>query len=255
MKQFKIKIYLAGFTATLLSLASCTKKVDSRLITNSDFSNSSQVKIYVATVNAVRNYVYVDGKPINGAALTSGSVFPSSGIYATSISSGLRAFLVRDTLAAATQLPYSFSENMQAARNHSIFLYDTINSPKQKTVVDDYTIPADTTARIRFAHFTYSPVAVPNVDIYSKRRGANIFSNVPLTDVTSYVPIASGLPDTLIVRVAGSGTDLTNNPGPVPVQVIFTPTAKRSYTLLFRGGYRATTTSNATVRTLSVYAQ
>ncbi len=138
-------------------------------------------------------------------------------------------------------------------------MYDTITSPKQKTVATNIEVPTDTTARIRFAHFPYSPTEIPAVDIFSVKRNANIFTNVALTEVTGFVPIASGVTDTFYIRPTGSGTNLQNfNPSPAPgawtnIQAVLTPTIKRGYTLIFRGGYRATTTTNATVRSLSVF--
>ncbi|MBI3139475.1 MAG: DUF4397 domain-containing protein [Sphingobacteriales bacterium] len=253
-----IKKYAAGMAGLFFSgamLVSCTKSFDEKVSQSTDFSGSTVVQVYVATVNASRNYVYIDSKPVNGASLISGSVFPATGL-GFQVPGGLRSFLVRDTLTTTTQKPLSFANNMQAGKSYTIFTYDTITNPLQKTVETNIVVPDDTTARIRFAHFPYSPLPVPAVDIYSKNRGANIFTNVDLTSVTEFIPYESGVSDSLFVRVAGSGVNLQNwSPAPaskyVDVAIAITPTAKRSYTVVFRGGYRATTTNNATVRTLS----
>jgi hypothetical protein len=256
-----LKAYISGMAILLFSgsiMVSCTKSFDEKTAQQQDFTNSSIMQVYVATVNASRNFMWVDSRQINGASLTTGSVFPTTG-YGFEVGGGLRNFLVRDTLSTSTQLPYSFAENLQAGKNYTLFMYDTITSPKQKTVITNIEVPTDTTARIRFAHFPYSPTAIPAVDIFSVKRNANIFTNVSLTEVTGFIPIASGVTDTFYVRPAGTGTNLQNfNPSPAPgaltnIQAILTPTIRRSYTLIFRGGYRATATTNTTVRSLSVF--
>lgn len=259
-----IKIYAFGII-TLLSVVlviSCTKDFDSKTVLQKDFSNSTLAQVYVATVNASRNYVFVDGNPVTGALLSSGSLFPSSG-YAFNVNSGVRNFVVLDTLTATTQVPLSFAENMQVSRNHTIFLYDTISTPKQKTVTTDIVIPSDNSARLRFANFPYSPVDIPMIDIYSARLKANIFSNLSVTDVTNFLVVPSNITDTFYVRLSGTTVNLQNFVPPTPpatvgsfseIRSIATFTAKRSYTLVFRGGFRATATTNSTVRTLSLFA-
>lgn len=241
-------------------LQSCAKKVDSTLTLQNDFSNKSIVQIYMAMVNASRNYVYVDTKPVNGSSLISGSVFPASGLgFAAPV--GFSAFLVRDTLSTTTQVPLTFAENLAANKNYTVFVYDTINSPKQKTVEATIENPTDTTARLRFANFIYHPMTPPAaVDIFSVKRNSNIFTNVQVTDVTAFIPFASAVNDTFYIRLTGTGVNLQNwRPTPAPgafVDILATlnATAKRSYTLVFRGGYRASVTTNSTVRTLSVFS-
>jgi len=207
----------------------------------SDLYNVFQKQVFMAMVNATRNYVYVDGNPITGSLMSSGSIFPSgTGTYASAITTGVRAFLVKDTLSATTQVPLSFSENMMPGKNYTIFVYNDITSPKQKTVLTDIVIPSDTTARIRFANFIYHTVAVPAIDIFSFNRNANIFTNVAVSDVTGFIPYPSGLtsptnPDTLYVRETGTLVNIFKVP--------LTLTQKRSYTFVYRGihaGTRAT---------------
>lgn len=240
-------IYKKGlvFLLTGLALAACTKRQTLTIPTTGDFGTTSMVQVYQATVNATRNYVYVDAFPITGATLASGSVFPSgNGTIAANIQPGVRAFLVRDTLAAATQVPLSFVTDLTPGSNYTIFLYDTINSPKQKTVQTNIVIPADTTARIRFANFVFSATQVPAVDIYSKRRNVNLFTNIPTTEVTNFIPVPSAFNDTFYVRETGTTNLLATLNG-------LNPTRKRSYTLVFRGRYQSTT--GGVVRTLSSF--
>jgi hypothetical protein len=265
-----IRIYALG-VITLFSVGmiiSCTKSFDEKTVQQTNFNSSTLAQVYVATVNAARNYVYVDTKPVTGALLVTGSVFPSSGSgYAFNVASGVRAFLIRDTLGTSTQVPLSFAENMQVGRNHTIFTYDTITAPKQKTVISDIVLPSGstTTSRLRFANFVYSPFAIPAFDIYSTRTRTTIFTNVQVTDVTNFISYPAGVADTFLIRPTGTTTNLQNftpaSPPTVPaivysdLRAILTPTAGRSYTLIFRGGYRVTSTAAtaATVRTLTSF--
>ncbi len=243
-----------------LVLQSCEKNIETVYTQKTDFTNSATAQVYIATVNASRNHVYVDGSQVSGAILSSGSLFPAVA-PGFNVSAGIKTFLVRDTLGATTQIPLSFAENMQFGKSYTVFMYDTITTPKQKTVQTDIAIPSDTTARLRFANFVYNPTALPYAfDIFSKKRGTNIFTNVQLTDVTAFIPYASAINDTFYIRATGTTTNLQNfNPTPAPgafvdIQATLNPTARRSYTLVFRGGFRASTTTNSTVRTLSVFA-
>jgi len=233
-----IKQYSLGIGMLLLTgivLVSCTKSFDEKTVQQRDLTANSIVQVYVATVGASRNYVYVDGKPLNGAALSSGSVFPTTG-YGSMVPAGLRAFLLRDTLSTTTQVPLSFANVMSGSKNYTVFAYDTITAVKQKTVETTITIPSDSTCRVRFAHFAYSPILMPNVDIYSFRRMANVFTNVNPTDVSGFIPFESRLTDTLQVRETGTTNVLAQLNG-------FFGTEKRSYTLIYRGSHRGAATA------------
>ena len=236
-----IKIYLCGiaglFTAAVLVI-SCTKSFDEKTVLQTNFNNSTLTQVFIATVNASRNYVYVDGKAVSGTAMTSGGLFPS-GAYAFSAPGGLRSFVVRDTLSTSTQVPLAFAENMQVGKNYTVFMYDTITTPKQKTVLTNIVIPADTSSRLRFANFIYNPSDVPAIDVYSFNRGTNVFTNVPVTGVTDFIPYPSGLTtDTLYIRETGTTANI------VKVAIIGGLTQKRSYTVVYRGSHRGTRTAS-----------
>ncbi len=243
----KIKNYGAALTVmvTMMFLFACSKKTDNKFAVETNFNNTSLIQVFIATVNATRNHLYVDNNQLTGATMGTGSLFPSAA-YASSVSPGLRAFLVRDTLSATTQVPLSFAENMQVGKSYTIFLYDTITTPKQKTVPTNIIIPADTSCRIRFANFIYNPVAVPAIDIFSYRKNVNIATNLAVTDVTNFIAYPSGLaappglttpltPDTLYIRETGSTVNIIKFP--------VTLTLKRSYTLVYRGSHRGTRTA------------
>ena len=269
MRTTLIKITAFGSLVFLLGLQSCKKETDPKYTEQTSFNNSSVVQLYMAMQNASRNYLHVDNKPVNGASIVTGAVFPAV-TPGFAVEGGFRAFLLRDTLTAATQLPLSFAENMQVNKRYTIFVYDTISAPKQKTVETNIVVPSDNSARLRFANFVYSPTAIPAVDIFSKKQNATIFTNVQISEATNFISIPSGITDTFYIRSTGTGTNLQNyrqcNPTSfVDIIAILTPQAKRSYTLVFRGGYRAsnvftscpssgTPPSNPSIRQLSVFA-
>lgn len=267
MKVTTILQTCSAVIASALLAVSCVKETGKEVaLEQYDYSNKAFVQVYNGTLTSTRNYIYVDGTPVNGASLNYGATFPSTPSN-FAITSGLRAFLIRDTSSTIlVQPPMSFGENFQANANYTIFMYDTVNAVKQKTVTNSIVIPSDTTSRIRFANFAYSPFTIPAVDIFSVKLNANVFSNVSTTEVTGYIPYASSSKtvenDTLYVRIAGSGTNLMNRTvagtPPVttlsPVQLIVAPVRLRSYTLIFRGGYRTDLNGAATVRTLSLFS-
>lgn len=233
MKRFNIFSACAGLAVIVVSQFSCTKTNFERVAnTNTDFNNKAQVQVYNATINTQRTFVYSDGKKLNGAALiytqttATNAAHTGSGITFL-LDPGLHAFTIRDTLGTSTQTKLNFSENLDANKFYTIFMYDTMNAVKQKTVLTELVTPADSTARVRFANFVYSKALPPTVDIFSKRRNENVFSNIPYTTVTDFIPYATGVSDSLIVRTAGTMIALDT--------ATFTFTPKRSYTLVFRG--------------------
>jgi hypothetical protein len=234
-----VKIYAIGIISLLTGVLviSCTKTFDEKTIQQTNFNASSVAQIFVATVGASRNYVYVDAKPVTGALMTSGSLFPSAG-YGFSLDPGIKNFVVRDTLSTTTQVPISFAENMQAGKHHTVFMYDTITSPKQKTVVDNIVVPADTSIRLRFANFIYNPNTPVPVDVYSFNRATNLFTNVPVTGVTEFIPYPSMLAvDTFYIRETGTLNQLYK------LTILGGYTPKRNYTFIYRGSDRGTRTS------------
>ena len=217
-------------------LTGCKKEMKIYLPENTDLNGKAFVKVYNATLNATRNYVYIDNTPITGAGLAYGGLFPSVSYYAA-IDPGNKAVNIRDTLVTSTQKPVTFNSTFEAGMNYTIFTYDTLTATKQLVVKDNIKVPTDTTARIRFANLIYSRVAVPNVDIYSVKQKANVFTNVSPASVTDFVPMASDVSDTLIVRSTGTTTALTQ------LNAIL-PREKRHYTVVFRGVYQLTSGTN-----------
>lgn len=260
MKLTKIIINCGVVISASFFVASCSKaKGKDTALETTDFSNRSLVQVYNATLGSTRNYVYVDGAPVNGASINYGTAFPVTPSN-FSVPSGLRAFLIRDTLRTTTQPAMSLAENLLPASNYTLFTYDTVNTVKNKLVQNNIIVPADTTARIRFANFVYAPFATTPVDVFSKNRNATIFTNVTTTDVTNYIAYDSRRTDTLFLRFAGTTTNILNNNGTVaapnyqPILLVIAPIRKRSYTVLFRGSYRTDLSSSASARGLTIFS-
>jgi len=239
-------ISICGFV-----LAGCDRSPEWIMDQNKNLSGKATVKIHNNVVNSSRNIVLVDNVPVTGStgvmfysAPSGPTSFPNT-VYGFAVDPGSRTILIRDTLSTSTQLPITVSSNFEANKNYTIFTYDSITRPKFKLVETPIVIPAnDTTARLRFANMITFPTTPPNVDIYSVRRKENIFTNISLGTITDYIPIRSNVIDTFHVRVTGTttnlnlnGTNLTSNPPVIVQQITFNPTAKRSYTLIFRGSW------------------
>jgi len=75
----KIIFGAAGLFIAGIALVSCTKSFDSRLVATYGNESSSNVQLLIATVGASRNYLVVDNKPVNGAALHQGSICADHG--------------------------------------------------------------------------------------------------------------------------------------------------------------------------------
>ncbi len=254
--------------AVVALLISCKKQIDKEVaLENYTLNDKAQMQVYNGIVNSNRNFIYVDAKPVNGATHTYNTVFPgASGPTSFAVAPGFRNFLVRDTLLTSTQLMMSFGEDIQAGRYYTLFTYDTTTAPKNRLVANNIVVPADTTARLRFANLTYNP-STPStgIDVFSVKRNAVIFSNVRQSEVTEFIPYAAAQTDTFYVRLNGNSANLQNidtTGKPTILNIITTlnPTRKRSYTLVFRGSYRGvnnkTTTGAAiaTARGLTTFA-
>lgn len=240
MKHYLNKIVLAASALASLVFTSCEKTFDEKIELKTEQSSTATVQVFIATVNASRNYVYVNSKPVNGAALVSGNLFPANGI-GISVPAGLTSMMIRDTLSTATQTQLAFAQNMQAGMGYTVFVYDTITAVKQKTVETTLIVPSDTSCRIRFANFAYNGNAVtPAIDVVSTGKNEVVATNVPYTGVTEFVAHPTGLTgEGFQIRLAGTSTVLAS---------ITTATLvpKRSYTVVYRGSHRSTTSTGRT---------
>jgi len=230
--------------ASMIMLAACEKEYKSILTEETNLGNTAFVKFHNAIINSNRTYIYSDMVPLNGATIAYGGLFPSLSPSYTALAAGTRAIAIRDTLAPSTQYPISFNAPMTAGTFYTIFAYDSLNAPKYKVIQDNIQVFNDTAARVRFANFPYSTTAMPNVDIFSQKQQANIFTNISTAAVTDFISFRANISDTLFVRPTGTTNNLTQLNGLVA-------TAKRNYTVIFRGSYRSTTGTAA--RTLTSF--
>jgi len=243
MERIIRNITALGTLTAVLLISACEKESKLYLSENTDLSGKAFIKVYSATLNATRNYVYIDNVPVTGAGIAYGGLVPSISYY-SAINPGTRNIEIRDTLLTTTQTPVKFSNTFDAGSNYTIFTYDTITATKQLVVKDNIEVPKDSTARIRFANLIFARTAVPAVDIFSIKRQANIFSNVAANAVTGFIPFATDISDTLFVRATGTTVNLTQLNGILPRE-------KRSYTVVFRGNYQLT--SGTSARTLTSF--
>lgn len=231
MKFLNKIILIIGVLAISIFYISCSRETP-HIAPQGNVSDGATVQVISATVKAAKNYVYVDGIPVSGAVFAYQGVFPGTA-YGFKVNPGSRTFIIKDTTPTTTQVPLTFTQNMEAGKNYTIFTYDTITSTKQLTVANNIVVPTDTSSRLRFANFIYNTSAVANVDVYSFRKpGAPVFANIATNQVTEFIPYASGITDTLYVYAAGTTSPL------LVKQLVPSLVATRSYTSVYNGSYR-----------------
>ena len=237
-------LYITGASLVSISLLiSCQRETFAPPVKeNFDLGDKAFVRLYNGAVGTARNYLFLNETPLTGAAVGYGGFFPASAGYYSAIPAGQMNLTIKDTITAAVQPEVPVAANFEAGNRYTIFTYDTATQAKQLTVQDQIEVPADTTARVRFVNIPFSRNAIPNVDVYSKRKGANVFSNISLNSATDFIPYEAAQTDTLYVRETGTTTNLAT-------MNTFAPSRKRSYTIVFRGAYGAST--GATARTLT----
>lgn len=232
-----------------LQFISCTREIPQVADLEKEINKSATLQVFNATVKSVRNYIYIDGVPVTGATLGFGSIFPAAA-FGIKITPGPRAILIKDTTANTIQVPITFTQNFDAGKSYTTFTYDTLTSIKQITIVNNITIPTDTTSRLRFANFIYNTTALSNVDVYSFRKipgiplivnsspvlssSTPVFTNIATNSITEFIPYASGLSDTLYVVATGTTTPI------ITKQLLTSLVPSRSYTSVYNGSFKGT---------------
>jgi hypothetical protein len=233
MKNMKMKLFY--IIAVIGLFTACKKDFDGRATESAGTENKAFIRFVPGSLAATRNFISVDGERLNGTALGMGGVFPGASTitaFAT-ILPGARTIRVYDSAAVPLQTPVSISTTFDAGKFYTVYTYDTSNAVKALIQNDVFTVPSDTTANVKFVNIIYSSSAIPNVDLYSRRKRANIASNIAPLAASNYIPHISGLSDTLEVRATGTTTALTIFNG-------MTFNAKRTYNVVFRGRYQST---------------
>ncbi|MCA6447910.1 MAG: DUF4397 domain-containing protein, partial [Chitinophagaceae bacterium] len=225
----------------MLLVVACSKNFDGRAPENTNLATSSYVRFFVGSLGATRNFISIDNQQLNGTALSMGGVFPGSGTITgfNLVSPGSRSISIVDSAATPAQTPLTVTQNFAAGQYYTVFTYDTSTAVKALVTNDVFTIPTDTTCNLRFVNIGFSSVAVPNLDVFSRARGAVVIANIPKLGVSPFVPHRTQsarylVVDTLDIRETGT----TNIVASVPT---FTFNPQRTYTVVFRGRYQSTT--------------
>lgn len=200
------------------------------------------VQWFNATVNSTRNYIYVNGIPMNGAAVGFGTVFPSSA-FSFTVYSGTNGVTIKDTLATTTQVPQNFVQDFGTGRSYTIFTYDLATSPK-RLIVENAAVnyPADNLARVRFINLVYAAPAT--VDIFSTALNQKLWANIPVAQLSNYLTFQPNVSDKWYVRLANTTTNIDS----LSISTT-TLTPKRFYTAVYRGNY-----PTASTRALNLFA-
>ncbi len=194
--------------------------------------------------------VYVNGTKLNGTFLTYGSYFPSTtNLYAAvpagpqSIKITVNGITTPDSMTLAT-----VTKTLTGGSYYSFIMTDSLlnaNESKQIFVTDNFVRTDTTHYTVRFVHAILNDTVGKNIDVYSPRLGANMFSNVSPGTVSAFVTEPyTLLTDTLIVRRAGGTFELARLPA-----VVFA--RERAYTLVYKGQPGATTGTKP--RSLGIY--
>jgi hypothetical protein len=214
------------------SLATITGQADNVTLLNLDLKSNTYSKI-------------------TGTPLGYEKYFPTTTNAYAAVSAGIQT--IKFSLAAVNQKDSLelFLKKVQAdaGKYYSFIITDSIKSEslsKAMFLQDDLLTLGSAQIGMRFVHAIWNDTAAKNVDIFSVRNKANIFSARGAGSASTFTPlIYFTTSDTLIVRRAGTTFALATFNG-----ASFTP--GRNYTLVYKGN-GAVTTATAKPRSLFVY--
>ena len=214
------------------SLATITGQADNVTLLNLDLKSNTYSKL-------------------TGTPLAYERYFPTTTNVYAAVTAGLKT--IKFSLAAISQKDSLelFLKQVQAdaGKYYSFIITDSIKSAslsKAMFLQDDILTLGSSQIGMRFVHAIWNDTAAKNVDIFSVRNNATIFSGRSAGSASSFAPLNYFTTnDTLIVRRAGTTFALASLNG-----VGFTP--GRNYTLVYKGN-GAVTTATAKPRSLFVY--
>lgn len=228
------------FCLPVILLWSCSKQLD-KVAAVSDPSGFAFIKIgqYSPSFRAILNNrdsfnVYVNGAKLNGGFMSFGSLFPTATNLYAAVPAGTQS--VRLTLNGVntpdSMTLVAFSKTLVAGNYYTFFLTDSLNSTdpsKQMFMQDNFSRTDTLHYTVRLVNSIVNDFA-GNIDVYSYRLGANMFSSVTPASATQFMsePYTLTL-DTLSVRRAGTLTELARFNS-------VTFARERAYTLLYKGG-------------------
>lgn len=253
MKKY-ISIIILLFASSTLLMCACNKKLDLvdpvsstdglAFLKVGDFAPSFQT----VTKGADNFNIYVNGNKVNGSALSYGTLFPTTTNPYIGVPSGsqsiritVNGIITPDSITLA-----SFNKTLIAGAYYSFLISDSLlnaNESKQIFVRDNFTIADSLHYSIRFIYAILNDTLGKTVDIYSKRLGANLFSNISPGTTTDFIlPSYTFISDTLIVRRPGFSYTLATLNGAILAR-------QRAYTLIYKGQPTATGTKPQSLTT------
>lgn len=214
------------------SLATITGTADNITVLNFDPKSSSWNKI-------------------TGTPLAYEKYFPTTTNVYAAVNAGPQT--IKFSLAAVSQKDSAelFLKMVQAdaGKYYSFIITDSVKSTslsKAMFLQDDLLTLGSSQIGMRFVHAIWNDTAAKNVDIYSVRNNATIFSARSAGSATSFAPLNYfTTSDTLIIRRAGTTFALASFNG-----ANFTP--GRNYTLVYKGN-GTVTASTGKPRSLLIY--
>jgi hypothetical protein len=256
--HFKINRFIIAALITGIFLASCKKDPGTKapLLAN---QNDAYVRVFQYSPNyrtitggADSFNVYIGTAKINSPFLTYNSAFPvatSPNYVAIPAGNQLFRFSTNGVITADSVTSHSFIKPLSKGQYYSLFITDSIKSTNEKVqmwVLDNFVTPVPGQYGIRLVNAVVTDTTGKNVDLYSVKMKANIFSNVPKGSATSFqcfhVPNGN---DTLILRRPGITTwELGRING-------ITQSSQRVYTIVYKGTTTITTGTKA--RTIISY--
>jgi hypothetical protein len=250
----KMKIVLSGLFLLALVLPACKKNTTDGIVDNykwvyTDTVNNANLRIIhciasntptlpSASANTgPQFFAYINGKKLNGNALSYGGQWPSPSVYA-SVESGTNIrfdlvqarlnFLVVPNIPApiAGDTLLTFTGTMQKGKYYSLYVGDS-STYKGELREDVLPVPAYQRYKIRLANWMMNPA--DTLTVYSRRNAADIITNISHKQVSDWVeldiPVVN---DTFDIRKKGTTVSYVtfNN---------FAPAGLRMYTMIGRG--------------------
>lgn len=258
----KIISYTLLVATSIMLFTACKKQTD--LVAN--FSLSSE-KAFLRVIHVAPSFraiynapdsfnIYVNNGKVNNSYISFGGQFPASGSTLNgyfAVNPGLNNVVLSfggKLIQNGDSIPFSLSDKLfSLGKYYSIIITDkyNLNEDSVKMILEDkFTTPNNNNYGLRFIHAVLNDTAGKNIDVYSKRRGANIVTNIKPGQVVDFqqIPIESALSDTLFVRRAGTLNNLSTLNGA-------SFTNQKAYTMIYRGDGKLTSGTKA--RSLATY--
>jgi hypothetical protein len=291
-KYFQLLLLATGSLVLITSCKKSEKDEAKRLpVTNNAYLRIVHVAPNFATALGVADnfHLYINDTRINATALvyatTTANLVDAAppnatlATYPTTVTAYPAQTLNTDTYAAVAagtetirlslvgknlvdsltfvKLPVSLG----AGQYYTLFITDNIRDGQTAPQIlsqDLFSKPDTGKYSIRFAHMVLNDTAGKTVDVYSTKQAATIYSAVAPGTVTAFStflinPTIPSIPDTIIVRRAGTLNELTRYPpnkvGVKPITstigAVSYPNSQRVYTIIYKGNASVTTGAKA----------